>query len=244
MSDDLGFDDISDFDSQLDLTIYTDQEELVAEITAQALQLIEDRLLTHGEFHLMLTGGTLGMRISSSLLDAWNQAPDFYKGLHIWWSDERFVNGNCVERNAYPVHNKLVNENVSVHEVPALDSGLSIEQALSSYTSSLDGITIDLNILGLGPDGHVASLFPGVANLDDARDLFLITDSPKPPAERISVTMNFINKGREVWIVAAGAAKADAVEKIVEGDTSIPASYVSALERTRLVVDQSAFLAD
>jgi 6-phosphogluconolactonase len=244
MTDDFDMDGISDFDSELDLTIYSTQDELVREVAAQALQVIEDRLLSHGLFHLVLTGGSLGNAISTALVTAWNHAPEMYAGLHIWWSDERFVASDSTERNAHPVHGKLQNFNITVHEVLASKSGASALDAVKDYESALQGVVIDLNILGLGPDGHVASLFPGIADLDDDRHIFAITDSPKPPATRISFTMNFINQGREVWIVAGGASKADAVAKIIEGDTSIPASYVSAVERTRLMLDQAAFLAD
>jgi 6-phosphogluconolactonase len=244
MNDDFDIDGISDFDSQLDLTIYANQDELIREVSAQVLQAIEDRLLTHGLFHLVLTGGTLGNAISAALVSNWNQAPDMYSGLHIWWSDERFVAAESDERNAFPLYGKLSNSNVTVHESLASDSGKSISDAVNDYKSALEDVVIDLNILGLGPDGHVASLFPGIADLDDERTIFAITDSPKPPSARISFTMNFINQGREVWIVAAGESKADAVAKIIEGDTSIPASYVSAVERTRLMLDQAAFLAD
>jgi len=244
MTDEFDMDGISDFDSELDLTIYSTQDELVREVSAQALQVIEDRLLSHGLFHLVLTGGSLGNAISTALVTAWNHAPEMYAGLHIWWSDERFVASDSAERNAHPVHGKLHNSNIAVHEALASESGAPVSDAVRDYESALKGVVIDLNILGLGPDGHVASLFPGIADLDDDRHIFAITDSPKPPATRISFTMNFINQGREVWIVAGGASKADAVAKIIEGDTSIPASYVSAVERTRLMLDQAAFLAD
>lgn len=244
MGEDFEIDGFSNFDSQLDLTIYANQEELIREVAAQALQVIEDRLLSHGIFHLVLTGGSLGSAISTTLVSAWNQAPDMYAGLHIWWSDERFVASESEERNAFPLHGKIINTNISVHEALAADSGKSISDAVNDYESALEGVVIDLNILGLGPDGHVASLFPSVADLDDERVIFAITDSPKPPSKRISFTMNFINQGREVWIVAAGDSKAEVVAKIIEGETSIPASYVSAVERTRLMLDQAAFLAD
>ena len=138
----------------------------------------------------------------------------------------------------------MKNLNVVVHETLAPDSPATIEDAVKAYEDALNGVTIDLNILGVGPDGHVASLFPGIADLDDQRSIFAITDSPKPPAGRISFTMKTINEAAEVWIVAAGESKADAVAKIIEGDLSIPASYVSAQERTRLIVDQACFFAE
>jgi 6-phosphogluconolactonase len=138
----------------------------------------------------------------------------------------------------------LRNENVVVHQALAPNSPATIEDAVKNYQDALNGVVIDLNILGLGPDGHVASLFPGIADLDDQRDIFAIIDSPKPPAVRVSFTMKFINEAREIWIVAAGESKADAVAKIIEGDLSIPASYVSAQQRTRLIVDQAAFFTE
>ena len=240
MSDE--FDEIvGELDGELDLTLYTDAQELAEEATVQALVAIESGLLARGEFHLVLTGGTLGIQISQMLVGAFNSAPELYQGLHIWFSDERYVDTNSPERNAAPLHGTLTNFNVIVHEALAPDSPATIDEAVKNYVDALTGVSIDLNILGVGPDGHVASLFPGVADLDDQRSIFSITDSPKPPAARISFTMKMINEAREVWIIAAGESKADAVAKIIEGEFSVPASYVSAVSRTRLIVDQAAF---
>jgi 6-phosphogluconolactonase len=243
MSDE--FDEIvAEIEDQLDLTLYTDGDELADEVKSQILLEIEAGLLAQSEFHLVLTGGTLGVKISESLKSAWNAAPDHFKGLHIWWSDERFVDADSAERNAAPLHTGLTNLQIIIHEALSPDAPASIEEAVRDYESALVGVTIDLNILGVGPDGHVASLFPGVADLDDQRSIFAITDSPKPPASRISFTMKLINEAKEVWIVASGESKADAVAKIIEGDLSIPASYVSARTRTRLIVDQASFFTE
>jgi 6-phosphogluconolactonase len=243
MSDE--FDEIvGELEGELDLTLYTDAQELAEEVTAQALVAIETGLLAGGEFHLVLTGGTLGIHISQMLVGAFNSAPELYQGLHIWFSDERFVDSNSPERNAAPLHGTLTNLNVMVHEALAPDSPATIDDAVKNYQDALNCVSIDLNILGVGPDGHVASLFPGVADLDDQRSIFAITESPKPPAARISFTMKMINAAREVWIIAAGESKADAVAKIIEGELSVPASYVSASIRTRLIVDQAAFFTE
>ena len=243
MSDD--FDDlIGDIEGELDLTLYADAPELVTEVTSQILAAIERGLKVKNQFNLVLTGGTLGVQISEFLLKEWNAQPEAFAGLHIWWSDERFVDSESAERNAFPLHNSVTNKNIVVHEVLASNVASSIEEAVSDYALALEDVDIDLNILGLGPDGHVASLFPGIANLDDTRDIFAITDSPKPPPVRVSFTMKLINEAKEVWIVAAGEGKADAVTKIIEGDLSIPASYVRAKEHTRLIVDTEAFFSE
>lgn len=235
---------VGDIDDELDLTLYADAAELATEVTAQTLAAVTKGLKVNSSFHLVLTGGTLGVQISEALLLEFNAHRDAFAGLHIWWSDERFVEAESVERNAFPLHRTLLNKNILIHEALASDSGQGIEMAVSDYSLALENVDLDLIILGLGPDGHVASLFPGIADIDDPQSIFAITDSPKPPKSRISFTMKQINSAQEVWIVAAGESKAEAVTKIIEGDTSIPASYVKANSHTRLIVDTEAFFAE
>ena len=235
--------EFGEIDDQLDLTLYADAAELTTEVIAQLLQSIEEGLTEGARFDLALTGGTLGLAISKSLVEVLNQNSDDFAGLHIWWSDERFVASDSEERNAIPFHNKLNNKNVSVHEVISSDLG-SAEEALKDYDSQLENVNLDLAILGLGPDGHVASIFPGRSDLDNLNRVFLIEDSPKPPSVRISFTMAMINSAEKVWIVATGEGKAEAVTKIIEADLSIPASYVRGSHHTRLIVDTEAFFAE
>lgn len=235
---------LGEFDDELDLTLYADAAELSEEVTVQILAAVEKGLKVGNQFHLVLTGGTLGVQISEALVNECNADPDSFKGLHIWWSDERFVPADSVERNAFPWHGTLINKNVIVHEVLASDVAKSLNEAVADYDLALENVDINLNILGLGPDGHVASLFPGDTDVDDQRSIIAITHSPKPPAERISFTMQMINRAEEIWIVAAGEGKADAVTKIIEGDLSVPASYVRGSSHTRLIVDTEAFFSE
>jgi 6-phosphogluconolactonase len=235
---------VGDIDDELDLTLYADAKELSEEVTVQILASIERGLKLKNQFHLVLTGGTLGVQISEALVNEFNADPDGFAGLHIWWSDERFVPADSVERNAFPFHKTVVNSKIVIHEVLASDVAKSIDESVNDYELALENVDIDLNILGLGPDGHVASLFPGVADIDDQRRIFAIMDSPKPPPARVSFTMSTINSAQEVWIVSAGESKAEAVTKIIEGDLSIPASYVRGLSHTRLIVDTEAFFSE
>ena len=235
---------VGDIDDELDLTLYADAAELSEEVTVQILAAIEKGLKLKSQFHLVLTGGTLGVQISEALVKEFNADPDGFAGLHIWWSDERFVPADSVERNAFPFHKTVTNTKIVIHQALASDVAKSIDEAVSDYELALENVDLDLNILGLGPDGHVASLFPGIVDIDDHRKVFAITDSPKPPAVRVSFTMSLINSAHEVWIVAAGESKADAVTKIIEGDLSIPASYVRGNSHTRLIVDTEAFFSE
>ncbi len=243
MSDD--FDSLmGDIDDELDLTLYADAAELAEEVTVQILAAIEKGLKLKSQFHLVLTGGTLGVQISESLVKEFNADLDAFRGLHIWWSDERFVPAESVERNAFPFHDNLKNQNIVVHEALASNQVATLAESVSDYDLALENVDIDLNILGLGPDGHVASLFPGLTDIDDQRKVISIENSPKPPAERVSFTMSMINSADEIWIVAAGESKADAVTKIIEGELSIPASYVRGNSHTRLIVDTEAFFSE
>ena len=226
----------------LDISIYTTEAELLEVTVGEISELVDSQLTSTGKFHLALTGGTLGNLIAKELAAEFSQGD--WRGLHIWWSDERFVEANSIERNAFPFHNTVLNKNIVIHEGLASDVAKNIDEAVADYALALENVDIDLNILGIGPDGHVASLFPGIADIDDTRTVFAITNSPKPPASRISFTMKEINSAAEVWIIAAGESKAEAVTKVIEGDLSIPASYVRGNSHTRLIVDTEAFFSE
>ena len=242
MSDEL--ESIDDFEDDLDLTLYADQAELLREVTSQLIEVIETGLRINGVFHLALTGGTLGSDLTRALVADWNAHPEMYQGLHIWWSDERFVDRASTEQNSSPALDSVTNKNVAIHMLRSSDEVENIDLAVEDYLAQLGENFMDLTILGLGPDGHVASLFPGAAHIDRLEKVIAITDSPKPPAVRATFTLSMINTSTLVWIIAAGASKADAVTKIIEGDLSIPASYVRAADHTRLIVDTDAFFTE
>ena len=242
MSDEL--ESIEDFEDDLDLTLYADQAELLREVTSQLIEVIETGLRINGVFHLALTGGTLGSDLTRALVANWNAHPEMYQGLHIWWSDERFVKRFSTEQNSSPALGSITNENVAIHMLRASDEVENIDLAVEDYLAQLGETFMDLTILGLGPDGHIASLFPGAAHIDRLEKVIAITDSPKPPAVRATFTLSMINTSTLVWIIAAGASKADAVTKIIEGDLSIPASYVRAADHTRLIIDTDAFFTE
>lgn len=242
MADEL--ESLEDFDNDLDLTLYANQAELLQEVTTQLIEVIETGLRVNGIFHLALTGGTLGSDLTRALVANWNAHPEMYHGLHIWWSDERFVERSSTEQNSSPALNSVTNKNVAIHMLRSSDEVENIEVAVEDYLAQLGETFMDLTILGLGPDGHIASLFPGAAHIDRLEKVIAITDSPKPPAVRATFTLSMINTSTLVWIIAAGASKADAVTKIIEGDLSIPASYIRAADHTRLIVDTDAFFTE
>ena len=103
--------------------------------------------------------------------------------------------------------------------------------------------SFDVLMLGIGPEGHVASLFPGRPELGDTRPVVAVRDSPKPPPTRLSLTLPSIQAAREVWILAAGEEKADAVALALTGDGPegpVPAAGARGRQRTLFLLDSAA----
>jgi len=228
----------------LDLTLYADGAELVNAASTELMEIISLHLADKGSCHVALTGGTLGGQFAEALVDKVNTNSPDLAGLHIWFSDERFDSADSPLRNSKPVRDGLQNSSVTVHEVQSTDDGVNVAEAAAAYEAELREITMDVCVLGLGPDGHVASLFPNHWNPAQRAKAIAITDSPKPPPQRVSFSMDFINASDQVWIIATGEAKAGAVTQILEGDQSIPAGHVMASQLTRLIVDTEAFFAE
>jgi 6-phosphogluconolactonase len=228
----------------LDISMYSDSAALVSAAVDEAIELISQQLLVKDVCHIALTGGTLGTQFAQALAEKLNSHVADLTGLHIWFSDERFDGAESPLRNSQPVRISLKNNSVTVHEVQSTDDGVNVIEAAAAYEAELQDITMDICILGLGPDGHVASLFPNHWNPQLTARAIPITDSPKPPPQRVSFSMNFINTSQEVWIIAAGEGKAPAVTQILEGDQSIPAGHVMATQVTRLFVDTAAFFSE
>jgi len=228
----------------LDLTMYADGAALVSATVMEALEIIWMHLAEKGACHIALTGGTLGGQFAQALVEKLNTSAKDLKGLHIWFSDERFDSADSPLRNSQPVRTGLTNPSVIVHEVKSTNDGVNVIEAAAAYEAELHEITMDICILGLGPDGHVASLFPNHWDATITGKAIPITDSPKPPPQRVSFSMDFINTSDQVWIIATGEAKATAVTQILEADLSIPAGHVMAGQLTRLIVDAEAFFAE
>lgn len=216
----------------LDISIYVDESELISAAISDINVLISSGLEKNGTFHLALTGGTLGNLISKNLAVQFSFGN--WSGLHIWWSDERFVPLNSTDRNDLAFLSNLTNAEIKFHRV----MGENVESAATQLAKEINGIQLDLIILGMGPDGHVASLFPGAIHADEKRDVFAITDSPKPPSERVTFSLKKINSSKAIWLVASGAGKADAVAGLIEEDMKLPVSHVNL---SRLMVDSESF---
>lgn len=195
--------------------VATDEMDLASRVS----QSLADLLASSGVHHVVLTGGGIGTTVLASLAER-STVIDWSR-VHLWWGDERFLPEGDGDRNETGARRALIDHMPippsNVHPMPS-DRGQGADAAARAYADELaayssDGFVPDFDIvmLGMGPEGHVASLFPGMAALHSASSTVAITDSPKPPPVRVSLTLRAIRAARQVWVVASGPGKADAV---------------------------------
>jgi 6-phosphogluconolactonase len=178
---------------------------------------------------VVLTGGTIANEIYREVAALPSDVVDWMR-IDFWWGDERYVPADSTDRNDRAAELDLLDvvgvDPARVHAMPAADEvHPDLEAAAAAYAEELrrhqDG-DFDLVLLGLGPDGHVASLFPGFPQLEVTDELAVaVTDSPKPPPERISLTFPALSRTREVWFLVTGDGKADAVRRALADDGSV-----------------------
>ena len=215
----------------------------------EVLQYLRDFLATQDSVHLALTGGSVGiktleaMAVEPGLMDI-----DFAR-LHIWWGDERYLASDSVDRNANQAKDALLRKiavpSQNIHEFPATDSGLTVAQSAEAFEAELIGIfngkqpAMDLTILGMGPDGHIASLFPGHVHLNN--EIVFVENSPKPPSERLSFNYSLLNRSKKVVFVVSGIDKAEAIEQIhTQENCELPAAKITSIDSTTWFIDEAA----
>ncbi len=241
------------------VVVHPDADTLAEAAAARLLVRLTDLQSVQGAAHVVLTGGTVGIKTlaavaASPLIDAVD-----WSGVHLWWGDERFLPDEDPDRNETQAREALVDELVSagalpadhVHAMAPLGVTATPEDSAAAYAAELARFApvgesvpaFDVLLFGMGPDGHVASLFPGHSALDLTGVATVgVHGSPKPPPERVSFTFDTIHRAREVWVVAAGAEKADAVARALGGDDvhGTPAAGATGTELTLWLVDAAA----
>lgn len=201
---------------------------------------------------LCLTGGGIGTGVLRALAQSPTQDSLEWGRVEFWWGDERFVPTGSADRNETGAREALLDhvpvDPARVHPFPAPGDCDSPEDSAARYAEELskwggDEPSLDIVLLGIGPDGHVASLFPELPALHDDRLACAVHGSPKPPPVRVTLTMRTIQLAREVWILASGAEKADAVALALmpgAGALQVPAAGARGRERTLFLLDEAA----
>ncbi len=172
------------------------------------LQASQDRI------DIAITGGTVGIKALACWANHSQRDAIDYNRLHFWWGDERFVERNSPDRNFNQAWEALLSQlNVpaeNLHQFPAAGEGQDLDAAAATFEAHwlTENPTIEFGFMGMGPDGHIASLFPGKPNTDASAAVIAEHDSPKPPPQRLSFSYEAIRSWNEIWFTIAGADKA------------------------------------
>ncbi len=191
---------------------------------------------------LVLTGGTIAAA-AYECIDA--DAAD-WADVEFWFGDERFVPEAHADRNDQQARDVFLDRvgATGVYSIAGNDCSLSAAEAADEYAATLPAEPFDLVLLGMGPDGHVASLFPHHPLLNETdRACAELFDSPKPPPVRISMTFPTLNRTNAAWFLVSGAEKADAVARALADDGTIdetPARGVRGRQETLWLLDECA----
>jgi 6-phosphogluconolactonase len=241
-----------------EILVHPDAGLLAKAVAARLVTRLVDAVAAAGHAHLVLTGGGIGTAVLVELAAAPARDAVDWRQVDFWWGDERFVPAGHPDRNETGARSALLDrinlDPARVHPMPGPDGpdGDDPEAAAARYAGWLAAAarpedhgpvpSFDVLILGIGPEGHVASLFPGMPAVYDNRPVVAVRGSPKPPPVRISLTFPSIQAAREVWILASGEEKAGAVALALSGSgpVQLPAAGARGRQRTLFLLDEAA----
>jgi len=211
--------------------------ETVEEAAAAASEVLATAIASartvRGRAHVALSGGSVvgqTYRMLGAELSEW-------RDVHLWYGDERVVPLDDEESNHRLCTAHLEAPDATWHPIKP---ELGAEGAAAAYAEELGDTVLDVSLNGMGPDGHTASLFPGFPQLDADGVCVAVHDAPKPPSERITLTLPKINESRRIVLLATGAEKAPMLERVIAGpDPAVPASLLER-ERLEIVTDTAA----
>ncbi len=222
------------FDTSL-LKHFATAEQAAAFAADEVRKCCSDAVQKRGAFHWVLAGGGTPELCYRLLRDA---DMDWAK-VHIWFGDERALPKGHAERNETMARNALLDAvPIPAQQVHSIDFPGSTEQAAADYAKALANVRcFDLVMLGMGEDGHTASLFPDNPALQSKELAVPVYNSPKPPAERVSIGLSALNNHKKCLILATGTSKAAIFKEIAQG-AELPVCHIS---HATWVVDQAAW---
>ncbi|EFV13253.1 6-phosphogluconolactonase [Segniliparus rugosus] len=228
---------------QVELVRVSDLESLVAAARERFVALVGAALADRGSASVVLTGGGAGIGLLKALRGAdlaWDKI-DFY------WGDERWVPAGHPERNDGQAFEALLDhvpaDPARVFRMGAPGGGWATPEAAAEAYAEILPEGFDLHLLGMGEEGHINSVFPDTpAVREQAKPVLAVLDSPKPPPERITLTLPAIHRAREVWLLVSGAGKAAAAKAALGGaaPVDVPSSGAQGSERTVWFLDDAA----
>jgi len=241
------------------VVVHADAALLAEAAAARLVTRIVDAQAARGITHVVLTGGGVGIATLRALAATPARDAVDWAGVEVWWGDERFLPSGHPDRNETQAREALLDhvpvDPARMHPMPAVGGpwGDDVDAAAAAYGEELRAAAppwehsgapaFDVLLLGVGPDGHVASLFPEHPALyETERTVVGVRGAPKPPPVRISLTMPVIRMASEVWLLAAGAEKAAAVAMALSsaGEIAVPAAGAQGTRATLWLLDRAA----
>lgn len=241
-----------------DVVVEPDADRLARSVASALVARLSAAQAAHGTASVVLTGGGIGTavleRVAALAAEPEHAVVD-WAGVDFWWGDERFVAVDDPERNELGAQRALLDhvavDPERVHPMPSSDAGFDEpEEAAAWYAEQLaaaagEGATVprfDVLLLGMGPEGHVASIFPETPAATDDHPVVAVRDCPKPPPTRVSLTFPTICSAEEVWLLVTGEAKAPAVARALSGadPVQVPAAGARGTRATRWLLDAAA----
>ena len=202
------------------VVVHQDASLLAKAVAARLVTALVDAQAARGHASVVLTGGGIGIASLHELAASPARDAIEWDALDVWWGDERFLPAGHPERNETQAREALLDAvDLDPNRVYAMApsdgaDGDDVDAAAARYADRLAKAarpedhapvpSFDVLLLGVGPDGHVASLFPESPALYDERTVIPVRGAPKPPPTRLSLSMSTINAAREVWLIAAG----------------------------------------
>lgn len=233
------------------VTTVADAEAAAQRTAEEIARAIAAARAARGAAHVALAGGNTPRRAYELLADL----VEDWGGVELWYGDERCVPPDDPESNHRLVDESLLAALRARGPVPPpfehrMAGELGPDEAARLYAEELrthlpagaDGLPVlDLILLGIGEDGHTASLFPGHPEVEREDELVLpVYGSPKPPPERVTLGLGVLRAARKVILLAAGASKADAIAAALAGpDPHVPASLLAS-GRLHVITDDAA----
>ncbi len=235
--------------------VHPDKESLAAAVAARFITKVVDLVDEFDEASIVLTGGSMGIAVLGAINVSPARDSIDWSRVNVWWGDERWLPAGDPERNETQAREALLDhvglDPARVHPFAASDAGIELDAAARAYSAEIVGHSpanaamphFDITFLGMGPDGHIASLFPERSGIRETEQTVIpVRNAPKPPPERLSLTLPVINSSARVWLVVAGADKASALGLTLAGASinEVPAAGVEGRRKTLFFVDADA----
>jgi 6-phosphogluconolactonase len=238
----------------------SEKRAVVAGSRAELAELVADKFVVRvrkcvkrqGVAHVVLTGGSVARDVHRAIASHPDRGSVDWSAVHFWWGDERYLPAGDSERNEQQATQDML-EALGVppdriHRMPSYRPDATTEDAAATYAAELSAHasensswpTFDIAFAGVGPDGHVLSVFPGLPQTSISSETVVgVDDSPKPPPHRMTMSLPLLNRAKRVWMVASGSDKAAAIGLALAGAhvSEVPAAGLSGTQSTKVFID-------